>query len=66
MTTPSTEYERRTICCGPGDAWAPKEGSALVLGCATCPRSASFWRLPENREDGQRYVPVLPLGEVST
>ncbi len=42
------------ICCGKGGPWA-NGGGPLVPGCAMCPESPTYWRLPANREDGQPY-----------
>lgn len=64
MTTPpASEPERRDTCCGQGGAWSSPEGGPLVAGCMTCSRSSTYWRLPENRDDGKPYVEVQPLTE---
>jgi hypothetical protein len=52
-------------CCGGGGTHARKAGEPLATSCLLCPRSASYWRLAENRADGQPYVDVAPLSEVS-
>ncbi len=41
-------------CCGEGGTWAPK-GEPLAVGCQLCPKSPTYWRLPQNRSDGQPY-----------
>ncbi len=42
-------------CCGQGGVWAPA-GDPLVPGCRLCPESPTYYRLPQNREDGQPYA----------
>jgi hypothetical protein len=59
---PATEPAEPVACCGEGGGWAPA-GEPLVPGCDLCPRSPTYWQLPENRPDGQPYRPVPPLGE---
>lgn len=45
------------VCCGEPGAWAQK-GQPLVVGCALCPNSPTFWRLAANRADGKPYEPM--------
>ncbi len=42
------------ICCGKGGRWAPG-GDPLVPGCKLCPESPTYFKLPQNRADGQPY-----------
>lgn len=47
-------------CCGEGGSWAPKAGSARVVGCMLCPKASGYyWR--DNRADGGEYREVEPL-----
>jgi hypothetical protein len=62
MTSPAAPVESAAgTCCGEGGTWAPKAGSARVVGCMLCPKSASYWRT--NRADGGEYHEVEPLVE---
>jgi hypothetical protein len=51
-------------CCGKQSTGAgfAGEGNPRTAACALCPGSPGFWRRPENRENGQPYQPVPPLG----
>lgn len=41
-------------CCGKGGTWA-NGGGPLCAGCRLCPESPTYWKLPQNRGDGQLY-----------
>jgi hypothetical protein len=61
-TAPAPADSNQAACCG-GHDYSPAAGEPLVLGCAMCPRSPTYWRLPENRADGREYAPLPPIGD---